>query len=801
MLLNYIKTALRNLSQHKSYAGINLLGLSVAMACCILIALYVHEELSFDQFHKKADRLISVGVENDQWGRSRTTPYPLAETMVEEIPGIERATRVSYESNLLLSGDKENYVKIDDAKYAEPDFFELFSFGVVEGNPREVLDNPDTILLSRSTARNVFGYADEVVGRPVYWQKRDTVKMLQVGAVVEDPPVNSTIQFDMLISYQTKPAWGRDMSAWRAFAHHTYALLSSPEVINTLPAQFNQLVKNHYDIPEGEDPSRSFFSLQIKDLHLSELSNSSGFTGNRTYLYLFGSIALFILSIACVNYINLATARTSIRAKEIGVRKTLGAVRPQLVAQFLGESVLLSFSSFIIGGIISVVTLPYFNQMFGTNLNWQVNITFLLGLLLASIVVGVLAGMYPALYLSKFAPVSVLQNKSKKGSSGSWLRQTLVVIQFALATSLIVSAFIVYQQLQYTQEKDLGFEGEQVVSVSLPSSAAWDNRENLKDRLRQHPSVQDASVVSSMPGGYAVRIGYRPERISSQAKTDSDQTIMFAPSVVDYKFLELLDIDLVAGRFFSRDLSSDRTQAYIFNEKGAEELGWTPEEAVGKTVTFREEGEIIGVVENFHIRSLKEEIEPVTLQLFEPSSWSSGGNLLARLSPDHITEGLEIIESEMEKYAANWPFEYEFLDEKFDAMYRTEFRLGRIVILFTIVAIIIACMGLYGLSAFAAERRTKEIGIRKVLGANVSGIVTLLSKDFLKLVLTGFILAVPVTWYVMNKWLQNFAYRIDIEYTVFLLAGIIAIIIALVTVSWQAIRVASANPIESLRSE
>ncbi|PAU95242.1 hypothetical protein CK503_03325 [Aliifodinibius salipaludis] len=744
MLKNYIKTTLRNFKRHKSYTAINIFGFALGMACCILISLYVNEELSFDTFHEMSDRIVVVGTEGDMWGKMRATPYPLADAMVEEMPAIEKATRVSITGDLLLSDTEQNFVKIDNAKYVEPDFFELFSFDLLQGHPQEALKTPNNIILTPSAAKNIFGRSDDLIGQRIYWQRSDTVKVLQVAGIVEEAPANSTMQYDVLLSYKTRPAAARDISSWRGFSPHTYGLLTSTEAANSLSDQFDELVKAHYEVSEGKEPDQSFFSLPLEELHLSELSNNSGFTGNRAYLYLFGSVALFILGIACVNYVNLATARTSIRVKEVGVRKTLGAFRTQLISQFLGESVLISISSYVIGGIISILALPYFNQLFGTELHWQTDISFLLWLLLVASIIGVLAGFYPALYLSRFAPASVLRNKFKKGSSASWLRKTLVVIQFTLAVILIISALVVYQQLRYTQEKDLGFDGEQVVSVRLPNSTAWDTRENLKDRLRGYSSIQEVSIVSSMPGGFNLRLGYKPETISSQVKTDSNEPIIFAPTVVDYEFLKMLDIDMVAGRYFSKDLSADRNQAYVINEKAATALGWMPDDAIGKNVNFREEGKIIGVVENFHITSLKEEIEPVTLQLFEPTSWSTVGNLLVQLSPDKITNGLEIIESELKEYAPSQPFDYEFLDKKFKAMYKTEFRLGRIVVLFTIIAIIIACLGLYGLSAFAAERRTQEIGIRKVLGARIGSIVALLSKDFLKLVLLGFILAVPV---------------------------------------------------------
>ena len=771
------------------------------MACCILISLYAKEELSFDDFHEHADRIVSVGLESGFFGRMLSTPHPLADAMEDEMPAVEQAIRMTGTGPLKLSRDGQNFTEIESGKYTETAFFDMFSFDLTRGNPAKALESPNSIVLTGSASRQLFANGQNPLGQSLYWQRRDTVEMLEVTGIVEGAPKNSSITYGAIVSYNTRDKTRRRSDSWRAYSLNTYALLNSSESFSSLPAQFEELVRAHYKTKEGEEPGTSFFGVPLTALHLSEISNDDGFTGNRAYLYLFGSVALFILIIACVNYVNLATARTSLRSQEVGVRKTLGAMRGQIAGQFLGESVLLAVLSYLFGFVISLMALPYFNRLFGTNVVWADNYVFLGWLLVAAVAIGILAGLYPALYLSGFSPVKVLRSKATHGSSGSWLRKTLVVAQFAIAMALIISALVVYEQLNYTQTKDLGFDGEQVVSVQMPNPQSWRMRDQIRSTLINHPGIQEASVASSVPSEFNIRLGRKPEQISSKAQTDTDESIVFAPAVVDYHYLDLLDIELLAGRNFSADLATDKARGYIINKKGATRLGWTPEEAIGKSFSMQEKGEIIGVAENFHVKSLKDEIEPVVLQMKESSSWSSRGNILARLASDQIPESMEYIESELKKFDATMMFRYDFLDDKFDAMYRTERRLAKIVSLFTFIAIVIACLGLYGLSAFSVERRVKEVGIRKVLGATATQVVGLLSKDFLKLVALGFVIAVPIAWYAMNQWLQDFAYRIEIGAGIFVLAGAVALFIALATVSWQSVRAALANPVDSLRSE
>ncbi len=800
MFKNYIKIAWRNLVRHRSYTLINMLGLTVAMACCILISLYIREELSYDTFHENSDRIVAVGVKGGFFGRTLSTPYPLADALEGEVPEVEAAARIDGTGELNLSRDGQNFTLLESGKYAESSFFDLFSFDLVSGSRQQVLAAPNSIVLSESSRKKLFG-EENPVGQSLYWQKRDTVINLQVTGIIEDEPRNSSIEYDALISFNTMEEDRRNPSAWTSYFLGTYALLQSPEAMDVLPSRLDTLAKAKFKLREGPSSERGLFFLPLADFHLSDESGSEGFTGNRNYIYLFGSVALFILLIAGVNYVNLATARASLRTREVGVRKTLGALRRQVAGQFIGEAVILSVSAYILGCVVAEGTLPFFNRLFGTSLVWNAHFDFLALLLLAATAIGILAGLYPSLYLSGFTPAGVLRNQKHSGRAGGVLmRKILVVAQFTIALVLIIGSIIVYKQLQFTQTKDLGFNGDQVVAVDLPNREAWNQRETLRNNLAGYSGIRELSLAMGAPGEFNIRLANDPGKLAPENNIESEM-VTFAPAVVDYSFIDLLDIEVVAGRKFSPERGSDEERAYMLNEKGVEMLGWTPEEAVGKSFGGSREGEIVGVVENFHISSLHDDIEGVYLMLGESGSFYSTGMLLAKLASGRISPALDRIKTEVSRFSPHAAFSYEFLDDKFDAMYRTERRFGRIVGIFTFIAIIIACLGLYGLAAFSAERRIKEIGIRKVLGASVIQIVNLLSIDFLKLVILGFVISVPIAWYAMNRWLSEFAYHIEIGPLIFGVAGISAVAIALLTVSWQSVRAATANPVDSLRSE
>jgi putative ABC transport system permease protein len=796
MLFNYLKITFRNILKHKSYSAINVFGLMIGMTACILIGMYIKEELSFDDFHENKDRIAVIAIDHAYFGTMATTPYPLADAISSQIPEAEAATRFGYSSNMLLSkDDRSNFIEISQVKYAEPSFFDVFSYELISGNQKTALSAPNQVVLSSESSKKIFGDTNPV-GKSIAWAQRDTVVFLEVSGVIEDTPANTAVPFNALISFNTLSERRRPVNGWGNYSFSTFALFKNAEALENSHESLASIAEANN---KGHIPV--FFTIPITEFHLSESSRNSGFTGDVKYLYFFSTIALFILLIACVNYVNLSTARIGTRARETGIRKTLGARREQITFQFLSESVLLSLAAFLLSVSLTGFILPFFNSLFGTELVWAENRLFLLYMAIAAIFIGILAGTYPALYLSRFSPSKVLKSKLPSGSSGSLIRNSLVVSQFAIALILIAGSLVIYKQLQFTQNKDLGFSGEQVVVIDLPNSQAWQARQSLRDNVRSHAGVLDATLANGAPGDFNVRLSLRPGELTSDAKTDSDEGISIAPGVVDEGFVDVLNIELLAGRNFSQEYTSDFDRGYLINQKTAELLGWTPKEAIGKNFKLSNEGVVVGVVENFHLTSLHEEIEPIVLQMHEGRMWRNQGLLLARLQPDRITETMEFLKSEIATFSQYQQFTYEFLDDKFDAMYRTEKRLGNIVTIFTFIAIFVACLGLYGLAAFAAERRVKEIGIRKVMGASVGGIVTLLSKDFIKLIVIGFIFATPVSWYLLNQWLADFEYRIEIGPGIFALAGAMTLIIALLTVSWQSIKAALANPVDSLKSE
>jgi putative ABC transport system permease protein len=802
MLRNYLKIAWRNLKQNKSYTLINFIGLTLGMTCCVLIALYVKSELSYDQFNKNLSHIVAVGSSTKSFGKMMETPYPLASTSVNEAPGVESAVRMKGVYHLYLSKDKKHYTPID-GKYTQPSFFDIFSFKLLKGNSNKALSAPNSIILTQKAAQKLFG-KQEAIGKSLYWQQSDTTKLMNVTGIVSNPPLHSSIQFGALVSMETRWAAHPKLSpsAWEVYGYHTFALLNKHVSISQFNQSLQSIAKSHYK----KDTTATFFPIPLKSYHLSPLTSTrnSGFTGSNVYLYLFGSIALFILFIACVNYVNLSTARASTRIREVGVRKTLGAGRWQLASQFLGESIFLSFCTFLAAVYISYLLVHPFNYLFGSSIVFKANLPLLGWLLLAAIIVGILAGSYPALYLSNFSPVSIFSSGRHGSRSKGWERKTLVTIQFAIASIFIIGSVVVYRQLYYTQHVNLGFDGNQVVVFQFPKARMWQNRNTIRQTISSLPGVRKASVADGAPASFYVSVGLKPKEISKDAKVSSSNKkyIRFIPAVVDYDYLPTLNIKLLVGRNFSQAHPSDLKGAFILNKKAVKTLGWTPKQAVGKEITFKDlKGKIIGVTQNFHITSLYRPIRPVLLTLSESKTWSVGGMLLAKLSPDHIAKTVASIQKRLKNFAPYSTINYQFVDQEFAAMYRSDRRLGEVIGLFALIAVVIACLGLFGLATFTTQRRTKEIGIRKVLGASERSIVRLLSKDFLKLVAIGFVIAVPIGWYAMHRWLQNFAYKITMSWWIFLLAGGIALIIALATVSWQSVRAALANPVDSLRSE
>ncbi len=800
MLKNYLKIAWRNLVQNKSHAIINILGLSIGMACCILIALYVNQELSYDRFHENSDRIAVIGYEQKQSAfpgdnRSLFVQYSLADAASKELSQVEKATRLDNAYKLKLSRKGNEYITTESCKYADENFFDIFSFQLLKGDVEEALKGPNQVVLTKSLAEKLFADKNPM-GQTLHCIKCDGNKLLQVSGIVKNPPANSTIQFDALVSYQTKPAGERAPDNWSSYSHKTYALLQSSDDYQELSARLDSMMIKKHDRASSHD----FFAKPLTSMHLSDLTNDQGFTGNASYLYMFISVAIFILLLACFNYINLATARASVRAKEVSIRKTVGANRNQLIVQFLSESVLLSFSAFVLGLLMAEIALPYFEQLFNTDLSIYPSIEFIGWLAFGAIIIGLISGLYPSLYLTGFSPVSILKDQLPNSTAGTSLRKGMVIAQFGIALILITGSLAINKQLQYFQNKDLGFDEENLVMVQI-SGEAWGVRHNLRREISNHNAIKGATIANAAPTEYRVKTGNEAKRFSEEAQVDEESTMVIAPAVVDPNYLQVMGIELLAGNNFSDKNNSGESWAYIINKKAADKLGWTTEEAVGKSFELDNPGKVIGVTENFHFTSLKNEIGPVALQLEESWSFKSSGILLARLQQDQVKEGLDYLKEKLSEYGSEESFQYSFLGEKFDKMYRTEQRFGTIINSFTFLAILIACLGLYGLASFATDRRTKEIGIRKVVGAGVGQILWLLNKDFLKLVVVGYVVGIPIAWYVTQQWLQNFAYKVEIGLGIYALAGTITILIAMLTVSWRSIQAALSNPADSIRNE
>jgi putative ABC transport system permease protein len=648
--------------------------------------------------------------------------------------------------------------------------------------------NPNSVVITEDLAQKYFANR-EPLGQTLTFDKKAEYT---VTGVMQNVPANSHFTFSFLVSMETYANPRRDSWSW--LQYYTYLLLDENTSTEVFPDKFTAVLRRHLD--QNEAAKYSPFLQPLTDIHLhSNLFREMETNSDITYIYIFSAVALFILLIACINFMNLTTARAAIRTKEVGVRKVSGADRRQLVKQFLGEAVLTSFFAFLLGLVFIEFLLPVFNFLTGRLLsfNYYDNVLFLSVLTGIAILVGLISGSYPALVLSAFKPADSLKGK-KHGSGGHLLRKGLVVFQFTISISLMIATGIVYHQLDYIQNKKLGFQTEQLVIIPIRDDAMRLKYETVKQQLLQHSGVVSATASGNLPGGGDWGIPYRPEGFSE------DQIPPMRMLVVDQDFVATFGIELAAGRVFSKDYPGDAAGAYMINEEAAEQLGW--ENPTGKLIAMpaieREAAPVIGVLKDFHFRSMREKIGPIML-FIPPPAWFSFFSV--RVRPQNISETLTFLEKKWAEFDPDHPFDYAFLDERINRLHQSEKRMGRLLGHVAILAIFIACLGLFGLAAFTAERRTKEIGIRKVLGASVGNIILLLSKDFAKLVLTGFIVSLPFSYYVMNRWLQNFAYHIDIGWWVFALSGGLALIIALLTVSYQAVRAAIANPVKALRYE
>lgn len=799
MLKNYFKVAVRNILKHKFYSAINILGMTIGVTACILIVLYVADEVSYDRFHKNADRMYQVGLHGKIGGqdiRTTNTCPPLAQAMSDEIPDVEASTRVAgFWGSVVKYGDLA--FTEERVFYADSNFFSFFTFELLSGDPKTVLKNPQSVVITQEMAAKYFG-DEPAMGKMMIIG--DTVAY-KVTGVAENAPGNSHLKFNMLVSSSSADRLQEDI--WLNNFLYTYFILNEHGTVAKVESGLADLVIKYVG-PEVErfmgmsiqqmaeqGGEYGFFPTKVTDLRLhSTTRDAMEPPGNITYVYFFGAVALFIIVIACINFMNLATARSAGRAKEVGLRKAMGSARIQMIGQFLAESILFSAVAVVLAVALSYVLLPTFNELSGKQLDMESLLQpyFAGGLVALILFVGLLAGSYPAFYLTSFNSVEVLKGKVRAGMKTRGIRSALVVFQFGISIFLIIFTASVYLQLEFMQDRNLGMDKNNVLIVN----STWrlkNNRDAFKNAIDDYAGVVKTSFTNNTFPGVNNTTVFKA--------TGSDQDHIMGQYFADYDHADVMKLELAEGRFFSRDFPSDST-AIILNEAAAREFGM--DDPLNEEILYNGDDKpvklkVVGVIKDFNFESLKEEIRPLAIRF---ATW--GGDLTIRYE-GNPADLIGKVESLWKGYAANEPFEYAFLDENFDELFRAEQRMSGIFTILSGLAIFVAGLGLFALAAFTGEQRTKEIGIRKVMGANVSGLVLLLSREFTLLVLLAFVPGAVAAWWVVGQWLSGFAYRTEISPLIFIFSGVLAIVIAWLTVGFQAIRAASANPADALRYE
>lgn len=801
MLRNYLKTTFRNLKRQKTQSTINILGLAIGLMCCILILLFVRDELSFDKFHENHDRIYRVTRcwLNEDGAVSLHLAFvapPIGPLLKNDFPEIEHAVRIIGTGGLLVShGD--TYFEEDLFFFAEEDVFDLFSFNMIKGDPSTALTDPLTVVITEEMAHKYFG-SEDPIGSTMRVEAGGQAADLKVTGVITSLPHNSHFHVDFLGSFKTYEAIVGDdeLQSWRSNNYATYLLIQENYDIDLLKQQLNPFIDRHLD--EGRSQRTQLVLQPLTAIHLhSHLDSEIEPNSDITYVYIFSVIAFFVLMIAAINFMNLSTARSSHRAKEVGLRKVVGANRSQLIKQFLSESLLTSFAGLAVSLILVKLFLPRFNQFIDRELvlNLSENMALPAALIVVAVFVGIVSGLYPAVFLSSFKPALVLKGTKEQRRRKLSLRTVLVVFQFAISIVLIICVGVVTSQLEYIRNKDLGFDKDQV--VILPSNPRISSQlESVKTQLFENQNIISVSAAKRVPSGRLLdSSGARVIRGEKSGTID----FMIALLRVDHDYIPTFGMELAAGRNFSKEMPTDTTNAFILNETASREIGWSsPQDAIGREFGYGlQEGQIIGVVKDFHFESIHHTIAPIVMVL----SSHSLNQVAVRISPNDIPGTMAFLQRKWQEFRPNYPFSYYFVDERFDQQYRSENKLLQLFGYFAFLAIFIACLGLFGLALFTAEQSIKEIGIRKVLGASVSSIVFLFSKEFSKWVLLANIIGWPVAYFAMMKWLANFAYRTSLNVWTFLLAGALALFIAILTVSYHSLKAAVADPVKALRYE
>ena len=806
MFINYLKIAVRNLIRHKGFSLINIFGLSIGMAACLIILLFIQKELSYEKMHSDTEQIYRVltidkalGTNNQRVG---ITMPPLGPALTEVFPEVKDALRLTSGRRTLLAFDDKPAIYAEQLRTVDENFFDFFDFPLLQGNPETALKEPFTVVLTRSLADQLFA-DEEPLGKTL---KAGGNFDLTVTGIMEDLPDNTHLTFDALGSIKTleslaranqpedasRPIW---LEEWRMIAMPTYVRFIEGISAQGFDKKFTQLTREH-EVRENFD-----ITLQpLLDVHLKStdiIFDPVQNKGDMKNVYIFAAIAILILLIATVNYMNLSTSKSTERAREVGMRKVVGSMKAQLVRQFLGESLLITFIALVIAIGLVEISIPWLNNLTGNTMSLNLIFNpFVIGfLLILLIIVGILAGFYPAIILSRFKPVTVLKGSFKTGKKGATLRKILVVFQFSLSIALIGMTVVIQRQLSYIQHKDVGYDREQVLIFDMFDRSMGENLETFRDELAGHSSFISVATSTNIPGRTFGRTGITPEGASEE-----DIWIWSQFSVSPETILNL-GMEIVQGRNFSREITSDAEGGVVLiNETAVKQLGW--EKPLEKRLFFGQQDsigtQVVGIVKDFHFIGMHQNIEPVVIF---PLINNTGNLLTARINQGQIKEAMKYAKEKWSEIYSDYPFTYGFLDEEFDNLYRRDINTGKIVNIFSFLAIFIACLGLFGLSSHTTTQRTKEIGVRKVMGATVGSIVKLLAIDFVKWVLLSNLFAWPLAWFVTKKWLQNFAYKVDIDLWIFLVSGLFALIIAFITISLQTIKAANANPVEALKYE
>lgn len=797
MLRNYFKIAWRNIWKNLSFSAINIFGLTVGLTCCLFMMLYIKNELSYDDFQRNGDRIARVIMEYSFSGtvkKGNWTSTKVAPVFSRTFPEVEAAARMTLATRVVKHD--ENMFTEKKFMFADSTFFTLFYYQMLSGDAATALNGPRKVVLTESSARKYFG-SEDPLGKTIKAGSDGTD--YTVTGVMKDYPQNSQMKFDFLASFSSLDA-NQEETYWNA-NYTTFLLLKDPLAFKTLQQKIPAFMKNEMARDLTGNDYVSFWLEPFSSIHLH--SEYDGFEPNNsiTYIYIIAAVAFLMLLIACFTYINLSTARAVERAREVGVRKVVGALKKQIFWQFISESLIITLMALLLSGILVYLLLPFFSHLAGEHIPASAIVApqIIAFAIFVVVVISLAAGSYPALILSRYQPVKVLKGSFKNTSSGIWLRRSLIVFQFTISVFLIVSTLIIKSQLNYLQNKKLGYDREHILVMPLDGKAQQ-KISTLKSVLKSNPDVKHvttmAQSIANIVGGYSMRNEAMPE----------DAQLMVTANPVDEEFVQTTGIQLIAGSDFTgqdvKDVEKERQEEkmyhYLINEAAAKELGWTPEEAVGKKMFLgnHRPGYVRGVVRNFHFTSLHQPIGPLVLFNEE---WKS--TMLVKVSGQNMQNTIAFLQSSWKDIVPHRPFEYSFLDEDYANLYRGEMQLGKLLSIFTAIAIFLACLGLFGLSAYVMNQRTKEIGIRKVLGASVSTIVSILSVDFLKLVFAAILVALPIGGWIMSGWLQDFAYRIDMGWWIFAVAALAAGAVTMITVAFQAVRAALANPVKNLRSE